>query len=74
MAVQVMRHFPAGTSSRNLLHFAQGVRAGEGSGHFLPFAFRTVQENIRVYGRDQPEPYSLKEVTAVNPYTPLHTS
>ena len=69
--VQVMRHFPAGTSSRNLLHFAQGVRAGEGSGHFLPFAFRTVQENCHVYGRDQPQPYSLKEV---NPYTALHAS
>ena len=56
-----MRHFPAGTSNRNLVHFGQAVRSGR-TGRFLPFSFPTRHQNWEVYGAEEPKEYSLKEV------------
>ena len=59
--LQVMRHFPAGTSNRNLVHFGQGVRSGR-TARFLPFSFPTRHQNWEAYGAEEPKEYSLKEV------------
>jgi len=55
----IVGHTPAGTSSRTVLHFAQGVQ----SGRFREFDFGDEQRNIDEYGVASPPEYSLQHVT-----------
>eukprot|EP00092_Neocalanus_flemingeri_P010625 GFUD01011447.1.p1 GENE.GFUD01011447.1~~GFUD01011447.1.p1 ORF type:complete len:260 (-),score=61.54 GFUD01011447.1:51-830(-) len=55
----IMSHTPAGTSSRTLLHFAQGVT----SGRFRQFDQGSEEDNMDRYGSPVPPAYSLAKVT-----------
>ncbi|ESO98618.1 hypothetical protein LOTGIDRAFT_142588, partial [Lottia gigantea] len=51
-------HNPSGTSVRNLIHYAQGVRTDT----FQKFDFRSAEENIRHYGQPTPPVYHPEEM------------
>jgi len=55
----ILGHTPAGTSSRTVLHFAQGVQ----SGRFREFDFGSEDENMDEYGSPEPPEYSLSHVS-----------
>ena len=56
---EIVAHEPSGTSSRNIHHFGQGVNTQE----FRAYDFPTPEENVAVYGREEPPEYKLEEVT-----------
>ena len=51
--------FPGGTSSRNILHFGQGVSTGK----FQKFNFGP-EKNCRVYGSRDPPEYDIDKITS----------
>ncbi|XP_053666775.1 lipase 3-like [Anopheles marshallii] len=53
-------HNPSGTSSKQLLHFAQLNHAGR----FQQFDYGGKEQNLAVYGREDPPSYNLSAVTA----------
>ena len=53
--------FPAGTSSRNILHFGQGVASGK----FQKFNYG-LERNLQVYGTKTPPEYDLGKITSKN--------
>lgn len=55
----IVGHTPAGTSSRTVLHFAQGVQ----SSRFRQFDFGDEERNLEEYGSTEPPEYSLAHVT-----------
>jgi len=59
MLPAILGHTPCGTSSRTLIHFAQGIRTGK----FAQFDFGSDEENVKNYGSATLEEYDLKEVT-----------
>jgi len=56
---EIVAHEPSGTSSRNIHHFGQGVNTQV----FRAYDFPTPEENVAVYGREEPPEYKLEEVT-----------
>ncbi|KPJ03003.1 PREDICTED: lipase 1-like [Papilio xuthus] len=62
VTTQTMRvlfgHFPAGTSTKNLAWYGQGLNTNT----FQNFDYG-VEENLQIYGSDQPPPYNLSQVT-----------
>ena len=56
---EIVAHEPSGTSSRNIHHFGQGVNTQV----FRAYDFPTPEENLAVYGREEPPEYKLEEVT-----------
>ena len=54
-----MAHEPSGTSSRNIHHFGQAVN----SQVFRAYNFPTAEENVAMYGSEEPPEYKLEEVT-----------
>ena len=55
----IMGHTPAGSSTRNLVHYAQGVNSGK---------FRMYnhgkKDNLAHYGQEEPPEYDLSKITA----------
>lgn len=56
---EIVAHEPSGTSSRNIHHFGQGVNTQE----FRAYNFPTREENLAMYGSEEPPEYKLEEVT-----------
>ena len=54
-----MTHEPSGTSSRNIHHFGQAVNTQV----FCAYNFPTTEENVAMYGSEEPPEYKLEEVT-----------
>ena len=54
-----MVHEPSGTSSRNIHHFGQAVNTQV----FCAYNFPTPEENLAMYGSEEPPEYKLEEVT-----------
>jgi hypothetical protein len=54
----IMGHFPAGTSSKNMLHFQQFVLKGE----FKEFDYGE-KKNMIHYGQKKPPFYNLSKIT-----------
>lgn len=50
-------HFPAGTSTKNIVHFAQGVT----SRRFQKYDYG--RKNMQIYGSKQPPEYNLTSIT-----------
>lgn len=55
----IVGHSPAGSSVRNVIHYAQGVNAG----NFRKFDYGR-RENIEKYGQPTPPEYDLSKITA----------
>lgn len=51
-------HDPSGTSTKNMVHFAQGVISGK----FQMYDYGSDEENFKHYNQTQPPQYSLKNV------------
>jgi hypothetical protein len=60
-------HFPAGTSAKNMVHFAQGVS----SKRFAQYDLGR-KKNMDVYGMDKPPEYPIEDITC--PYIALMSS
>ena len=59
MLPMILGHFPAGSSTRTLLHYAQCVKSGE----FRKYDFGK-KKNQEVYGQKDPPLYDLSKVVA----------
>ena len=56
---EIVAHEPSGTSSRNIHHFGQAVNTQV----FCAYNFPTTEENVAMYGSEEPPEYKLEEVT-----------
>lgn len=56
----LMGHMPAGSSARNLVHYAQGVNSGK----FRKYDYGTKARNREAYGQDTPPDYDISKITA----------
>ena len=56
---EIVAHEPSGTSSRNIHHFGQAVNTQV----FCAYNFPTPEENLAMYGSEEPPEYKLEEVT-----------
>ncbi|KAG8230458.1 hypothetical protein J437_LFUL009947 [Ladona fulva] len=55
----IIGHLPAGTSTKTVIHYAQGVNSGE----FRMFDYGLIG-NLKLYGQVKPPHYNLEEITA----------
>ncbi|GLV35384.1 uncharacterized protein CBL_01466 [Carabus blaptoides fortunei] len=55
----ILSNTPAGSSTMQILHFAQGITSGD----FKQYDFGA-SENRKIYGRDEPPAYDLRQITA----------
>lgn len=55
----ILSHTPAGASTHTVIHFAQGINAGQ----FREFDYGK-KENMKIYEQEQPPQYNLTAVTA----------
>ncbi|CAK9822142.1 Lipase 3 [Anthophora retusa] len=53
----ILRHFPAGSSAKQIIHYCQSIL----SGSFCKFDYGTTQ-NLKIYGSTQPPNYDLEKV------------
>jgi lysosomal acid lipase/cholesteryl ester hydrolase len=55
----IMGHFPAGTSTKTVLHYVQLVK----SGNFQKYDYGKTK-NLEIYGEKEPPHYNLTAITA----------
>lgn len=54
----ILNHTPAGTSSKTLIHYAQGIKSGE----FKQYNYGA-KRNMEVYNSSEPPKYNLSKIT-----------
>lgn len=55
----ILSNTPAGSSTKQIIHFAQGITSGD----FKQYDFGK-KENLKKYGTKEPPVYDLRQVTA----------